>query len=307
MESLPNRSIHLFARNVSEIRLRKELANSKDIDTSIRWVEQWIGEGMKERTSGILLVEDKQMNRERDEIEMQRELNHLRSELIANVSYELKTPLGLIKVFASTMLRENIEIDLETQREFLESIQDEASKLEQLVDNLLDLGRMKDEPLRLERHATDLGQLARQITKSMALQSPNHTFIHNLPTEPILANVDARRIEQVLRNLLDNAVKYSPDGSTITVQGRSSGSEIFVQVCDQGIGIPKEHLERVFECFHRVPNDITQTTRGAGLGLAICRGIVEMHSGLIWVDSSPGQGSTFSFTLPIQTVETNVE
>jgi two-component system sensor histidine kinase VicK len=114
-----------------------------------------------------------------------------------------------------------------------------------------------------------------------------------------MAPVDAKRIEQVLRNLLHNAIKYSPDGGTITVQGRGDESQLLVWVSDQGVGIPAQDLERVFERFYRVENEVTQRTRGAGLGLAVCRGVVEAHGGHIWAESAPGEGSKFYFTLPV--------
>jgi two-component system sensor histidine kinase VicK len=115
----------------------------------------------------------------------------------------------------------------------------------------------------------------------------------------LVATVDPKRIEQVLRNLLSNAIKYSPEGGTITVQGCGDERQLLVQVSDGGIGIPSEDLERVFERFYRVENEITQSVRGAGLGLSVCRGIVEAHGGHIWVESALGAGSTFYFTLPV--------
>jgi two-component system sensor histidine kinase VicK len=111
--------------------------------------------------------------------------------------------------------------------------------------------------------------------------------------------VDPKCIEQVLRNLLSNAVKYSPNGGTITVQGRKDEGRLLIQVSDQGIGIPEEDLDKVFERFYRVENEITQNIRGVGLGLPVCRGIVEAHGGRIWAESTLGVGSVFSFTLPI--------
>ena len=115
----------------------------------------------------------------------------------------------------------------------------------------------------------------------------------------MVATVDPKHIEQVLRNLVSNAVKYSPEGGTITVQGRGDQRQLLVSVSDQGMGIPLEDLERVFERFYRVDSEITQRVRGVGLGLAVCRGMVEAHGGRIWVESTLGEGSTFYFTLPV--------
>ena len=250
------------------------------------------------RQAGVA-VENYRLTRERSEIELLRELNRLRTELVSNVSHELRTPLGLIKILASTLLREDVDFDRATQRELLANIEDEADKLEGIVDNLLDLSRMEGRALRLEYREVDLGQLIGQAVEAMAVQYPESTFVLDIPHEPLLTTADARRVEQVLRNLLDNAQKYSPGGGPIKVQGRRHGGEVFVQVMDQGIGMPIEELDRVFERFYRVANKVTQRARGAGLGLAVCRAIVEMHGGQIWAESTLDEGSTITFTLPV--------
>jgi two-component system sensor histidine kinase KdpD len=244
-------------------------------------------------------IENVRLAEEASEIEILRELNRLRSELIANVSHELRTPLGLIEVFCTTLLREDVDFDREIQQEFLRDIEEETGKLEKIVDNLLDLSQMKDGRLRLDKRPTDVGQLAREVMEAMEVQLIQHRFVHDFPPDPLVATVDPKRIEQVLRNLLSNAIKYSPKGGNITVQGRGDKRQLLVRVSDQGIGIPPEGLERVFERFYRVENEIIQSVRGAGLGLAVCQGIVEAHGGRIWVESTLGVGSTFYFTLPV--------
>ena len=246
-------------------------------------------------------IENVRLAEKASEIEILRELNRLRSELIANVSHELRTPLGLIKIFCTTLLRKDVDFDRETQREFLRDIEEEADKLEKIVDNLLDLSRMKDGRLRLDKRPTDVGQLAREVMENMEVQPTQHYFVHDFPSDPLVATVDPKHIEQVLRNLLSNAIKYSPEGGTITVQGRGDKRQLLVRVSDQGIGIPAADLERIFERFYRVENEITQSVTGAGLGLAVCRGIVEAHGGRIWAESTIGVGSNFYFTLPIGT------
>jgi signal transduction histidine kinase len=205
----------------------------------------------------------------------------------------------LIEIFCTTLLREDVDFDYETQQEFLRDIEEEASNLEKIVDNLLDLSQMKDGRLRLDKRPADVGQLAREVMETMEVQLTQHHFVHDFPSDPLVATVDPNRIEQVLRNLLSNAIKYSPEGGTITVQGRGDKRQLLIRVSDQGIGIPSEDLERVFERFYRAETGITQSARGAGLGLAVCRGIVEAHGGRIWVESTLGVGSTFYFTLPV--------
>ncbi len=244
-------------------------------------------------------IENVRLAEKASEIEILRKLNRLRSELIANVSHELRTPLGLIKIFCTTLLREDVDFDHETQREFLGHIEEETDRLEKIVDNLLNLSQMRDGRLRLDKRPTDVGQLVREVMESTEVQLTQHRLVHDFPSEPLGATVDPKRLEQVLRNLLSNALKYSPAGGTITVRGRRDGRQILVQISDQGIGIPAEALGRVFERFYRVENELTQSVRGAGLGLAVCRGIVEAHGGRIWVESTPGLGSTFYFTLSV--------
>ncbi len=250
-----------------------------------------------------IAVENARLAQQAAEVKILREVDRLRSELIANVSHELRTPLGLIKISASSLLMDDAEFDRETQRKFLLSISEETAKLERIVEHLLDLGRIESGRLSLDKHLTDLGQLISNTITSMGALSSQHRLVTQLPAEPLVARVDAKRIEQVLRNLLDNAIKYSPNGGTITVQAHWDNQHIVVTVSDEGIGIPAEEWDRIFERFHRVENEVTRRLRGAGLGLAVCRGIVEAHGGRIWVESQPGAGSTFCFTLPTPTRE----
>ncbi len=244
-------------------------------------------------------VENVRLAEKASEIEILRELNRLRSELIANVSHELRTPLGLIKIFCTTLLREDVDFDRQTQQEFLCHIEEETDRLEKIVDNLLGLYQMKDGRLRLDKSPTDISQLVREVMEAMEIQLTQHRFVHDFPADPLVATVDPKRIEQVLRNLLSNAIKYSPEGGTITIHGHEDERQLLIWVSDQGVGIPTEDLERVFERFYRVENEITQSVSGAGLGLAVCQGIVEAHGGRIWAESVLGVGSTFYFTLPV--------
>jgi K+-sensing histidine kinase KdpD len=246
-----------------------------------------------------MAVETVRLVEKASELEILRELDRLRSELIANVSHELRTPLGLIKVFCTTLLRQDVDIDQQTMREFLLDIEDETERLEQIVTNLLDMSRAESGRLVLDIQPTDLGQLVAQVVADMGIQLHDHHLIHDFSAEPLLAPVDRRQMEQVLRNLLSNAHKYSPDGSTITLRGRGDKRQILLQVHDQGIGIPQDKLEHIFERFYRVDNETTQKVGGVGLGLAVCRSIVNAHGGRIWAESAPGKGSTFCLTLPL--------
>jgi PAS domain S-box-containing protein len=250
-----------------------------------------------------IAVENARLGQQASEVKILREVDRLRSELIANVSHELRTPLGLIKISSSSLLMDDAEFDRATQQKFLFGISEEATKLERIVEHLLDLGRIESGRLRLDKQPIDLGRLVINAINSMGALSPRHRLVTDLPLEPLMATVDAKRVEQVLRNLLDNAIKYSPDGGTIMVQAYPDTVQILIAVSDEGIGIPAEEWDRIFERFHRVENEITRRMRGAGLGLAVCQGIVEAHGGRIWVESQPGAGSTFCLTLPLRVRE----
>ena len=246
-----------------------------------------------------IAIENVQLMEQASETQILRELDRLQSELIANVSHELRTPLGLIKIFATSLQREETSFDREIRQRFLHGIEDETDKLEEIVDNLLDLGRLDSERLRLDKQPTDLGELAERVLETMRAQFVGHRFMYDFPPAPLVARVDAQRVEQVLRNFLTNAIKYSPVGGAIAVQGYQDEGEVLISVSDEGIGIPSQEQEKIFERFYRVDNKVTRRVRGAGLGLSVCQGIIEAHEGRIWFESTPGAGSTFYCLLPV--------
>ena len=241
-------------------------------------------------------VENARLAEEASRAEILQELNRLRAELIANVSHELRAPLGLVKISCTALLLEDVDFDHETQMRLLRNIDEETDRLEKIVDNLLDLSLIDSGRLRLDKYPTDVRQLVGETIKSMEVQATQHRLVHDL-SDSLMATVDPKRIEQMLRNLLSNAIKYSPEGGAITVRGYEENGQLVIQVSDQGIGIPPEDLERVFDRFYRVENEATQNVGGVGLGLAVCQSIAEAHGGRIWAESTLGQGSTFYFAL----------
>lgn len=231
-----------------------------------------------------------------------KEVERLKDEFISMVSHELRTPLHHIKGFATTLLQTDVEWDAPTQRDFLESISGETDRLANLVEKILQLSRLEAGALPMEKdwhQAHDLAKGALQWRRNLA--ADRQVRLRVVPDLPTLF-VDGREIEVVLINLIENAVKYSSRGTPITVGVERQGDQMLFSVVDEGIGIDAEHLERIFERFYRADGEGVRVA-GTGLGLAICKGIVEAHGGRIWVESTPGVGSRFYFSLPVDGVD----
>jgi PAS domain S-box-containing protein len=239
--------------------------------------------------SGVLNVRDMTRTRETEE---------LRSTFISVVSHELQTPIAIIKGYASTLRREDAQWDAQTVRERLAAIEDEADRLNHLVGNLLYASRIQAGGLKMERTEVDIADVVRSAVRRFVARAPDLDVRVRLPASVPAVSADRERIQEVVLNLLDNAVKYSPRGRRIRVRGQVTGDEVIIHIVDLGQGIPLREQERIFERFERVDNASSRRTQGAGLGLYICRAIVEAHGGRIWVRSELGQGSTFSFSLP---------
>jgi PAS domain S-box-containing protein len=245
-----------------------------------------------------VVIENARLAAEAAEVKMLRELEQMRSELIANFSHDLRSPLGLIEMATSTLLRDDLDITPELQHELLDDVIAQTKRLSHLVEGILDLGRLESGRLKLRAGVVDIGELLRQIGKEIDDRYPRHSLQLTLPESPLLASADAQKLQQVLYNLLDNAAKYSPDGGAIHTSGSQCNGNIIVRVEDSGVGIPKDQLQLIFERFYRVNDKSTEGISGVGLGLSMCKGIIEAHGGHIWVNSAYGQGSTFAFTLP---------
>jgi PAS domain S-box-containing protein len=231
------------------------------------------------------------------DITRQKEVSRLQAEFIANVSHELRTPLALIKGYATTLLSPAVEMDEEETRRFLSNVSVAADHLGRMIDDLLWASRMETEQMQLQLQHFDLCQEVRQVLAWFQPHAGACRLAADLLDEELMVYADPDRVEQVLVNLLTNAVKYSPDGGTVTVQGRLLGDPpwAMVHVVDQGQGIAPEHLPHLFDRYYLTED----SQKGIGLGLYICRGLVEAMGGQIWAASEVGEGSTFSFTLPV--------
>jgi signal transduction histidine kinase len=229
-----------------------------------------------------------------------RQADELKSVFISVVSHELKTPVALIKGYADTLRRKDARWDPDTMQESLTVIVEEADRLNQMIDNLLDASRLQAGALPLEMDQVAIDALAERVARLFRTQTEAHEIVVRFPADFPVVMGDMGRLEQVLNNLVSNAIKYSPDGGTIELSGRALPNEVIVTVSDTGVGIPLEEQAHVFERFFRGGWERDQNTPGAGLGLYLAKAIVEAHDGRIWVESHPGEGAAFSFAIPRQ-------
>ena len=227
-----------------------------------------------------------------------READELKNTFISIISHELKTPVALIKGYAGTLRREDARWDAATVRDSAAVIEEEADHLTELIDNLLDASRLQAGGIKLNLGDVALDQLARHMVEKYSVEAAQHPieldFPKGFPTVP----GDSTRLENVLSNLINNAIKYSPAGAPIRLSGRVTPQEVIVTVADRGIGIPLDEQGRIFERFYRVDDQLSRQTQGSGLGLYLAKAIVDAHRGRIWVESTPGKGAAFSFALP---------
>lgn len=232
-----------------------------------------------------------------------KEVESLKADFLSMVSHDLKGPLTTIKGLASGLL---LDEGAHAQTEVLESlrsIDEETDRLSELVNNLLDMSRIEAHALPMEPELCHLADIAADIIRRIERSrlGSDHRIITDIPLDLPEVYADYDQIGRVLLNLLSNAVKYSPAGSAIYLEAHfdPSTSTITVQVRDSGIGIAKEEQDKIFDKFYRVLSQTGRGRAGAGLGLAICKAIIEAHNGSIWVESEPGKGSSFFFTLPV--------
>ncbi len=256
-----------------------------DVSVTASCVRSTRGEPM----NGILNVRD--ITRERQQEEQ-------RSTFISVISHELQTPIAIIKGYASTLARTDTTFEPTSLRTRLQAIEEEADRLNKLVGNLLYASRIQAGGILMEIVPLDLPPLIAGVTRRLQAKSPNVEVTLDIPEQLPTVMADRDRIEEVLQNLLDNAVKYSPKQRALTITCRATGDEVIVSISDSGMGISLRDQEHIFDRFQRVGDQNSQSLPGAGLGLYICRAIVEAHGGHIWVESTLRQGSTFSFSLP---------
>jgi two-component system phosphate regulon sensor histidine kinase PhoR len=253
-----------------------------------------------------VLVSDTTERRRAEEAE--REFLRLKAELLDRVSHELRTPLFSIRGFASLILRGKVQ-NPEVHREFITRVVDQSDRLIALVDDLLDMSRLERGLLELEREVVQIRDITDRVLTRLEHMACDRSISLRASMSQSLPAVqaDPRRVEQILVNLIDNAVKFTPAGGWVEVRGESRDGEVLLQVVDTGVGIPPEAMPHLFSKFYQVDGSATRRQGGTGLGLAISRGIVEAHGGRIWAESVVGEGSTFCFTLPVADMSTRGE
>jgi signal transduction histidine kinase len=243
-------------------------------------------------------------------------LELLKADVLGTVSHELRGPLTAIKGYATTLLRNEHHLAREERRQFLQAINEASDRLEVIIERLLEVSQLETGQVILQLSPVDMAYLVSEaitaIEERVVNKSPGRFTFHvrlenadGTPAQSVpLVLADPRRIREVLDNILDNAVQYSPEGGLINVVIRSImlAPRNMLEICvyDEGLGIPADHLERIFNRFHRVDTRLIREANGLGLGLAICKYIVELHHGSIWAESRlEGIGSVFRLQLPL--------
>jgi len=249
-----------------------------------------------------LYLERLRLHREATEAEVLRRTDELKTALLNAVSHDLRTPLSSIIASADSLLQQDVSWTEEERRDFARAIEEEAERLNRLIGNLLNLSRIQAGTLVPEKGWYDLGALVDEVLGRLRPVTSNHRVVVDMPEDLPAISLDYVEIDEVLSNLVENAVKYSPSASEIVIRASREKCFVRVEVADRGPGIPPEALPRLFDPFYRVRKE-GPTPKGTGLGLAVARGLVEAHGGRIWVENREGGGARFVFTLPLHEPE----
>lgn len=247
------------------------------------------------------LIERARLQHENMHIAILQRTDALRAALLSSVSHDLRTPLTAIKAAASSLLQEDVSWDEEARRSFARSIEREADRLNRLVSNLLDMSRIEEGALKPEKDWYSLKMLVHEVVGRLEPLLEGRTVHTNLPDDLLMVDLDYVQIDQVLTNLLENALRYTPPESPIDVEAHIEGEQVLLTVADRGPGIPTSDLERVFDKFYRVLHGQHSASypMGSGLGLAVCKGVVEAHGGRIWALQREGGGLAVRVVLPV--------
>lgn len=234
-----------------------------------------------------------------------KEVDSLKNSILSTVSHELRTPLTTIRGCAESLLRKEIKLSKTEKQEFLTAIVDESKRLRELIENIMDMSKIESGALNLDVHLADLGKLIERVIARFRMQHPSLEIIIEYDKNIPFVNIDERRIEQVVNNLVENGIKYSGADVRMLITAEYSVDEglVKVSIADNGIGIDDQYREAIFERFYRINTPLTKNVRGSGVGLSIAKGIIEAHGGTIWAESQMQKGTTFTFTIPCKNYE----
>jgi PAS domain S-box-containing protein len=248
------------------------------------------------------ITDYKRMEAQALEAENLKQVDKLRTELLANVSHELRTPLASIKGFATMLMDYGKRLTSAEKREYLETIDKNSDRLVELIEQLLEMSRLGVGMLSIKKAPANIITLCQTVISEALVRAPEHIFKADLPPKLPKINIDSRRIRQVLDNIIDNAVKYSSPGTEIALSVQKINDELLFTVTDHGTGIPKSDMPRLFQRMFHSTRRQKLGFDGAGLGLSICKGLIEAHGGRIWIESEEGVGTRCFFTLPLEIV-----
>jgi two-component system sensor histidine kinase KdpD len=278
---------------------REKYNYQPDADTSFFWTVL---------DQAAALIERGRLRSENLRLEILQRTDTLRASLLSSVSHDLRTPLTVIKTSASSLLEEEIQWTEEEKRSIAQSIEREADRLNRLVGNLLDMSRIEDGAIQPDKDFYQLTALVQDVIDRLQPLLQDRTVQMRLPDNLPSVEVDYLQIDQVITNLIENAVRYTPATSPIEVELHTTDNQVILHVADRGPGIADDDRERIFDKFYRVLGEQRFSVKdghapGLGLGLAVCKGLVEAHGGTIWVESRQGGGTIFCVALPVATFE----
>ncbi|MBV9231275.1 MAG: DUF4118 domain-containing protein [Chloroflexi bacterium] len=298
--------LHVGQKTVGVVRL---LVQDHTQHLAVRRSPNMMGERLDEQNAffwtfldqAAAVIERARLRREGLQVELLRRTDALRSALLSSVSHDLRTPLSSIKAAASSLLQEDVQWDEEARRSFALAIERETDRLNRLVGNLLDMSRIEGGALKPEKEWYPIDELIHDVLSHMQSLLQGREVRIDIPDDLPPVELDYLQMDQVMTNLLENAIRYTPPTSPIEISAGVVGEEMVISIADYGPGIPSNDLERIFDKFYRVLSTKRNgtSTMGTGLGLAVCRGLVEAHGGRIWAENRQEGGAVFRFALPL--------
>jgi two-component system sensor histidine kinase KdpD len=282
--------LRAFQKMIGVLRLEPTRPNKMIELKSLRFLEA-LGSQV------ALAIEREHLSQQAHQAQVQIEAERLRNALLSSVSHDLRTPLTVIAGSASSLLEGETTLDSPTKAELTQTIYEEANRLDRLVHNLLEMSRLQSGQTKLNCEWHVLEEVVGCALAQLEPQLQNHPVVIQLPADLPMVRIDALLMERVFINLLENAIKYTPEQTPVTISGWISHQELLLEVADRGPGLIPGDEELVFEKFYQASSG---SARGVGLGLTICRSIIEAHAGHIWAANRPGGGATFRFTLPLE-------